>query len=242
MLPDLSRRAHAHEDMDALDGDLTKLHRTYAYFPVINAAVSGWGPLYRRLIRPHLSPTRVTTLLDIGCGGGDVAANLIRWADADGLRLAVTGIDTDARAIAYARSLPPYAGLRFENVSSHELVARGQTYDLVISNHLLHHLTDEEIQALLEDCRRLARREVILSDVSRRRASYLLFAVFTAPFFPNSFIRKDGLTSLRRAFTARELRERLPEGWTYQPQFFQRHLLRYAPPGLDVHWKDEPQS
>lgn len=236
LLPDLSRRAeHVHEDMDALDGDLTKLHRTYAYFPIINAAVSGWRLLYLRYIRPHLSPTRMTTLLDIGCGGGDVAANLIRWADADGLRLSVTGIDTDPRAIEYASSLPPYAGLRFYNVSSHELVEQGQTFDLVISNHMLHHLTDAEIPALLDDCRRLARREVILSDVSRRRASYLLFAALTAPFFPNSFIRKDGLTSLRRAFTADELRERLPEGWLYQPQFFQRHLLRYVAPGPDVH-------
>lgn len=234
-LPDLRERAtDEHEQMDAPDGDLHKLHRTYEYFPIVNAVVSGWRGLYRRYLRPHLSPTRVTTLLDIGCGGGDVTRNLLRWADADGLRLEATGIDTDPRAIDYANSLPPYAGLRFYNVSSHALVARGQQFDLVISNHMLHHLTDGEIVALLDDCQRLARREVLLSDVGRGRASYVLFALFTAPFFRDSFIRPDGLTSLRRAFRAHELRERLPEGWQYQPQVFQRHLVRYVVP--DVHW------
>lgn len=231
LLPDLNRRdEHAHEQIDALDGDLETLYRTYAYLPVVNALVSGWRGLYVQFVRPHLSPVRVTTLLDIGCGGGDVTRNLMRWADADGLRLEATGIDTDPRAIDYANSLPPYAGLRFYHVSSRTLVEQGQRFDLVVSNHMLHHLTDDEIPPLLDDCRRLARREVLLSDLDRSRFSYVLFAVCTWPFFRNSSIKQDGLISLRRAFTAEELRERLPCGWSYQPQSRYRHLVRYFAP------------
>lgn len=228
MIPDLTyRAAHLHEDMDALDGDLATLHRTYRFFPAINAIVSGWWWIYWSRIRPQLSKTVTTTLLDVGCGGGDITRNMVMWADREGLRLDTTGIDTDPRAIDYAHSMPPLAGARYENVSSHELVRQGRKYDLVISNHMLHHLQDEEVVPLLDDLRDLAKREVILSDVGRTALSYFLFSSMIAPFFPRSFCPEDGLTSIRRAFTPEELKAILPAGWTYTPQFFHRHLVRY---------------
>src|SRR5699024_7840642 len=51
-----------------------------------------------------------TTVLDIGCGGGDVACALARWARRDGVDLRVTGIDPDPRAHDWARRRPPVAG------------------------------------------------------------------------------------------------------------------------------------
>lgn len=229
MIPDLTQRAaNLNEDMDALDGDLEKLHRTYRYFPAINAIVSGWWWIYRQHIRPRLSTTTTTTLLDVGCGGGDITRNMVKWADAEGLRLDTTGVDTDPRAIDYALSLPPLAGARYANVSSHDLVQQGHKYDIVISNHMLHHLQDAEVTPLLNDLRDLATSEVILSDVGRTRLSYALFGLCVAPFFPNSFCPEDGLTSIRRAFSPEELTALLPAGWTRQPQFFHRHLVRFS--------------
>ncbi|MGA7206153.1 MAG: methyltransferase, partial [Specibacter sp.] len=71
--------------MDKPDCDPAKLERTYAQFPLINAAVSGWRGTYVSSIRPLLSATVETRLLDIGCGGGDVARALARWAVLDGM-------------------------------------------------------------------------------------------------------------------------------------------------------------
>ncbi|TFC73526.1 methyltransferase domain-containing protein [Cryobacterium sp. TMS1-20-1] len=214
-LPSLRVRAHdAVEIMDSPLCDPTMLTRTYQDFRVVNAVVSGWWGIYRRSIRPALSTTTELTLLDVGSGGGDVSRALAGWAVRDGLRLRVTGIDPDARAHVFATSQPKIAGLTFRRALSSDLVAEGEHYDFVVSNHVLHHLSVDELKGLLVDSESLARRRVLHADLERSNFAYLGFAAATWPFFRHSYIRPDGLTSIQRSYTAVELRAAVPAGWT----------------------------
>lgn len=228
IVPSLARRdEHVRERMDDPRCDPQRLARTYASFRLVNAMVAGWRGTYRRHVRPHLRPEGTTTLLDIGSGGGDVARALARWARRDGCDLRVTGIDPDPRAHAWARRRRPVAGVRFRRALSSDLVAGGERFDLVVSNHLLHHLDPEQLDRLLEDSAHLARRAVVHSDIRRSRLAYALFSVLTGPLFPGTFIREDGLLSIRRSHTAAELRARVPAGWTVRtPGRFRLLLTR----------------
>lgn len=231
-LPSLRVRAHdAVEIMDSPLCDPAMLTRTYRDFRVVNAVVSGWRGIYRRSIRPALSTTTETTLLDVGSGGGDVSRALARWALRDGLRLRVTGIDPDARAHAFATGRPPTAGLSFRRALSSDLVAEGARFDFVISNHVLHHLDGAELNALLADSEVLARRRVLHADLERSIYAYLGFAVSTWPFFRHSYIRPDGLTSIRRSYTVHELWAAAPAGWVVSRGRPSRLVLGWKAPG-----------
>jgi 2-polyprenyl-3-methyl-5-hydroxy-6-metoxy-1,4-benzoquinol methylase len=231
-LASLGERADdAREAMDAADCDPAMLARTYAQFRYVNPFVSGWRGMYRREIRPLLSPRHPLTLLDVGSGGGDVSRSLAAWAARDGLRLEVTGIDPDARAHAFASSLPPMSGLSFRRALSSDLVAEGARFDFVVSNHVLHHLTPQELGGLLYDSERLCTARVLHADIARSRFAYLGFGLATAPFFHGSFIRDDGLISIRRSYTPEELRPVLPPGWWVETGAPSRLVLRWdAPP------------
>ena len=221
------RAVDAIEIMDGLDCDPAMLDRTYAQFPVVNFVVSGWRSMYCRSIRPGLSTTRPSTLLDVGSGGGDVARSLARWAARDGLRLEVTAIDPDPRAHAWASSRPGVRGLSFRRALSSDLVAEGARFDYVVSNHILHHLNAAELQGVLADSEALARRGALHADIARGRLAYLGFSLGTWPFFHRSYIRPDGLTSIRRSFTATELRRVAPDGW---------RVRRGHPCRLELRW------
>ncbi|MET4060759.1 2-polyprenyl-3-methyl-5-hydroxy-6-metoxy-1,4-benzoquinol methylase [Arthrobacter sp. UYP6] len=225
------RDIHAVEEMDRADCDPVKLQRTYAQFWLINAVVSGWRRNYVRYLRPVFETGRTNTLLDIGSGGGDVPRMLARWARRDGLRLEITGIDPDERAHAFASSQPPLPGLEFRRAFSSELVAEGRTYDVVISNHVLHHLTDEQFSSLLADSEQLGTRLSLHSDIERSRWGYALFSAGTLPFFPGSFIRRDGLTSIRRSYSAAELAAAAPPGWNCVQHRPWQNLLLHTPSG-----------
>lgn len=214
IVPRLAQRdTGARERMDDPHCDLATLERTYAQFRVVNALVAGWRGTYRTHLRPLLRAGEVTTLLDVGSGGGDLARALARWARRDGFDLRVTAIDPDPRADAWARRQRPVPGVRFRRTSSSELVANGESFDLVVSNHLLHHLDPAQLQELLADSQRLARRAVVHSDIQRSRIAYALFSAATLLLFRGSFIREDGLISIRRSYRAAELRLLLPAGW-----------------------------
>lgn len=217
------------ELMDDPDCDPVALRRTYARFALVNRLVAGWHATYRQRVRPLLSAHRASTLLDVGCGGGDLARALHGWARGDGLRLEVLGIDPDPRAYAFVTEQPPTAGVRFRLAGSADLVAAGERFDLVTSNHLLHHLTPAALARVLADTERLAGRLALHSDLRRSHAAYAAWAVASWPAAADSFLFTDGLRSIRRSYRPAELAAAVPAGWQVQRQEPFRLLLSWRP-------------
>ncbi|GAA1840631.1 class I SAM-dependent methyltransferase [Microlunatus capsulatus] len=219
------------ELMDDPDCDEQALRRTYARFGLVNRLVAGWRRTYRELLAPRLSAERTTTLLDVGFGGGDLARALAGWARADGLRLVVDAVDPDPRALAFVRDRPATPGVTFRAADTAALVAAGERFDLVTSNHLLHHLDADALGRVLEECTRLARGLVVHSDLRRSRAAYLGWWLAARPAARDSFLHTDGLRSIRRSYTPDELARALPDGWRVRPQAPFRLLATWSPRG-----------
>ncbi|MCK2037202.1 methyltransferase domain-containing protein [Microbacterium sp. SSW1-49] len=235
MRPDLSTRAvDARELMDAPDADERMLGRTYDRFRIVNALVSRPGGVYRRDVRPRARHGRVR-ILDVGAGGGDLCRDLARRLHRDGLSADITALDADERAIRWASDHDGGAGIRYRCAFSHELVAEGAQFDVVLSNHVLHHLSDAELPRMLQDTRALVGDTgvVVHHDIARADAAYALYRAGTAPFsgtvLAGTFIREDGLISIRRSYTAQELAAVVPQGWTVRTRMPFRLELRWNP-------------
>ncbi|MGX5769154.1 methyltransferase domain-containing protein [Microbacterium trichothecenolyticum] len=190
-------------DDPACDPDL--LRATLVRFGTVNRFVSGWGVVYRTRLRPHLASLgRPARVLDIGSGGGDLIDRVAAAARRDGLDVTWTGIDPDPRALEVALARTPIAGASFREADAATLVREGLTYDAVLSNHVLHHLGDG-LPAFAEESLALSRGIVLHSDIARSRLAYGLYAVGITPFQRGTFLRTDGLRSIRRSYTRAEL-------------------------------------
>lgn len=230
----MERAADASEEMDRPDCDPLLLEHTYKQFPLVNRFVSGWRGIYTSMIRPVLPRDRIATILDIGCGGGDISINLARWAARDGFAVRVLGIDPDARAHNFAVRAADASGLGrsrvlFRCALSSELVAEGHVFDVVLSNHLLHHLSPAELAGVLADSSRLSSSISIHNDIRRSRAALFLFGAATLPLARTSLIRTDGLTSIRRSYLPEELARLLPPPWKAEPKGLFRLQAVYGP-------------
>lgn len=203
------------ELMDDPACDPIRLRRTLSRFRIVNRVVSGWGGVYRTHVRPALArcPGPEARILDIGCGGGDVLRRMVSLARADGFTVTGLGIDPDPRVLEVAHAARPMPGVHYREAYAGELVAEGSRFTVVISNHLMHHLDGPGFSEMLRDSAALASDTCVHSDIARSRIAYAAYATGITPLAPGSFLRTDGLRSIRRSYRRDELEAVLPQGW-----------------------------
>lgn len=220
------RQSELIEWMDRADCDLTTLNNTYRQFSIVNTMLSGWRRIYKTRIKPICTEKNKTySLLDIGFGGGDIPIKLSKWAHQDGINLQILAIELDERALDFVQTLNTPANVEFKKLHSSHLIDQGSTFDIVICNHVLHHLTNEEVSELIKHTEQLAKQRIIVCDIERNLLGFYLFKWITPLLFKHSYIQEDGLISIQRSFTFDELKSIIPKKWTLDQMPFFRLLL-----------------
>jgi hypothetical protein len=145
------------------------------------------------------------TLADLGTGLGDLPGVAARWAARRGLRLETVGLERNpvAARLAYEGGLPCAVGC------AGAPPLREKSVDIVLVSQVAHHLADDSAVRLFRTCDRLARRAVIVADLRRGRLGPLAFWCGARALGFDGITVADGITSLRRGYTAGELRAML---------------------------------
>jgi SAM-dependent methyltransferase len=142
------------------------------------------------------------TLLDLGTGTGDLPRAAIAWAGQLGIRLRPVGLELSrvAAELAHGAGVPCAVGC------AGAPPLREKSVDLVLASQLVHHLAPDSAVRLLRTCDRLARVAVVVADLRRGRLARLGFWLGAHALGFDRITVADGLTSIRRGYTAGELR------------------------------------
>lgn len=146
------------------------------------------------------------TIVDVGCGNGDMLRVLADRVIKKGVKLELIGIDANPNTIAYAEKLSEkYPNIRFrcEDIFSESFSE--MNYDILLCTLTLHHFKNQDIDYLLSLFCKQAQMGVVINDLHRSAISYRLFQLFSIAFKLNAMSREDGLTSILRGFTKNEL-------------------------------------
>lgn len=159
----------------------------------------GNTPAFIEAVRPFLAAAPHPRLLDVGCGSADVPAAVVR---ALGRPMVAVGLDAKLLHLQQVPSevLPVQGDVR-------QPPFRDGSFDVVTASLFLHHFTDRELPALLHSLFALARRALVVTDLRRAWVPYLFGRAFFSLLFRSRVSVADGLVSIRRAFTPRELEE-----------------------------------
>ncbi|MET0556135.1 MAG: methyltransferase domain-containing protein [Vicinamibacteria bacterium] len=154
-------------------------------------------------VRPFLQASARPSLLDVGCGSGDVPL----WVAAQlGRPVAVVGVDLKPLHLAAAEG--PLRGVAAD---VHALPFADGRFDVVTASLFLHHFDGPDVARVLRELYRVARRALVVNDLRRSRVPYLFGRAAFPLLFRSHVSVEDGLLSIRRAFTPRELADAFTE-------------------------------
>ena len=196
------------ELMDAPDLDPASHARASA--PCAGSTCSA-GPR-RRCGRPCAGRRTARATGRCACWTWPAAAATWRWASGgaqrEKLALEIVGLDMSPVAVARARSLAEeeQANVEFRvgNVLDEPLPA---DFDAIVTSLFLHHLTWDQAVGLLAGMSHAARRLVVVSDLRRSTAGYLLAQATCRLVTRSPIVHVDGPRSVAGAFTLSEVRQ-----------------------------------
>jgi len=154
----------------------------------------------------HADLSKEITIVDLGCGNGDMLRNLTAYATKQNLKFRLIGVDANQFTINYARKLSndfPQIEYRCEDMFGS--VLNELNYDIVLLTLTLHHFKDNEIEELLAKCNQNAQIGIVINDLHRSSIAYRLFQAICFIFRLNKISKEDGLTSILRGFKKEEL-------------------------------------
>lgn len=208
MLIDTSKRSEATEVMDnfAMEGSILKdaLDKIASINQLLGGNKVTLNGLKQLLGKPGSNGE--ISILDVGCGNGDMLRFLADYAKRKGLKFKLKGLDANAFTIGHARQLSVnYPGILYTCADIFEEIKQAQRYDVILCTLTLHHFKDQELLQLMEGFKNKANIGVVVNDLHRSALAYYLFMAICLVFRLNKMSKDDGLVSILRGFKKQEL-------------------------------------
>ncbi len=169
------------------------------------------------------------TVLDIGCGGGDIPFALVKWARSRGKEAHITAIDVQPLCLSYAAQNFSSPDIRYLQYSAFDIEKLGR-FDFVMSSMFFHHLSDDEIVHLLGLLQKVAQRGWILNDLYRGAMNYA-GAWFLGMLSGKPILFNDAKLSVARAFRPKDLEQYRVAAGVHDARIRRRPLFRITMSG-----------
>ncbi len=165
------------------------------------------------------SGLRSASVLEVAAGDGYSvveAAKRLRQENLD-----VKPLCLDQRALCHQTHCSKHAVVG----DALELAFPAGSFDFVSCGLFLHHLAPEQVIAFVNRALTVARRAVLINDLRRSRL-HLALVYAGMPMFRSPIAFRDGLASVRQAYTVQELRELMRQSKAAHSELRTHYLFR----------------
>lgn len=176
------------------------------------------------LARIEKNDLREFSVLDVGCGSGELLQMISEFAEQADRKAYLTGIDLNPISSQTTRD-KQITSIQGDAL---QLPFADDSFDYAISSLFFHHLADEQIVVALQEMSRVARRGVVVIDLHRDPVAYVGYKLFCFVFRISELVRHDGSLSIKKGFVAAELRDISREAGMQNPE------VRQVSPGRVV--------
>jgi len=184
--------------------NIRQLNRWFGSYALISMFLSGW-----------IKPGSRLRIVDLATGSGDIPRLIAECGRRIGAELRIDALDRQSATLEIAQKLSvPYPEISF--VEGNILEWRpAEPYDVVFCTLALHHFSDDDAVRVLQRCRELSHKFVLVSDLRRSWMAIIGVHLLTATMFREPMSKHDARLSIARAFSFSELNQLAQRaGWT----------------------------
>jgi len=186
-------------DTDDLNKNLSELHS-------INNLLGGYHASRKGLAAIIKKQGRISTILDIGFGGGDSIKNLALFGIENKIKLFFYGVDLKEDCLNYAeKNLSEIQNKKLECLDYRDIEPKNlEKIDVIHCSLFLHHLEETEIIDFFKMAR-IHKCIVLINDLHRHWLAFHSIKILTSLFSKSWLIKSDAPLSVKRGFKKKEL-------------------------------------
>jgi 2-polyprenyl-3-methyl-5-hydroxy-6-metoxy-1,4-benzoquinol methylase len=193
------------EKLDNLSLNGEPLYKALQSLEWINRWFGNHRSVVNAIIGIYKKDKQLLSIVDLGCGGGDLILAVAKALQKNKIQFIITGIDGNANTLEYAqKKCAGFPEINFlqADILSNEI--RIQPCDIMISSHFMYHFTGDGLIKFLKINLPSISTAVVFSELKRNRFAMQLFK-FSSFLLPLSKLAKeDGLLAIKRSFTKKE--------------------------------------
>ena len=158
-----------------------------------------------KLLSGH-SKAETITILDLGCGDGQMLRECARFGEEEGYNFQLIGIDANTFILDEARNRSKdFQNITFREMDIFSEELKDLQFDIGLCTLFLHHFSNEDIHIILQKVLNCSKVGVVVNDLHRSRLAFWLFKVIRYWILKTKIARHDGLVSVARGFKSNEL-------------------------------------
>ena len=211
MSPDFSTRSNAIEVMDDLTCSGEVVNQTLVELEIINKWLGGNAVTlngFHALLSSPSAKSETLTVVDLGCGGGDMLKLLAVHFKKKDLNAEFVGIDANPNIIEFAkRNAQSFPEIKFQTQDILSNDFQSQRYDIVFATLFFHHFTSDQLVEIFKSLKKQTAVGIVINDLHRHWLAYHSIKLLTKFFSRSSMVQNDAPLSVLRGFSRKELME-----------------------------------
>jgi SAM-dependent methyltransferase len=215
--PDFTKRSYEKELLDRDDIPFPDIERNMRELDLINTWLGGHAISIRglqallndRYKSPQPNAGQPLNICEIGCGGGDNLRVLSRYCRRLGVKVRVTGIDSNAHCIEVARERWQDGDASWVHSDYSKVVFAEAKPDIIFSSLFCHHFTNEELVFMLGWMEGNAGLGWFVNDLHRHPLAYHSIRLMTGWWSGSYLVKNDAPLSVLRGCTRGEWKDLL---------------------------------
>lgn len=213
-----NERATENEFLDQKEIDVNELIKNLNEFVTLNKYLGTKNDLLKALdkiypkYKEYVSNKKIS-ILDLGCGAGDLLIAMNDWANKKNINIDLIGIDNNQTIVDFAKqniermeNAEKYKNISIKNMDIISFLQEINNVDIVCLNNVLHHFKDEQIIELLQGLSIKTNLAIIINDLRREPIAYYGIKWIAKLCNMSTLAQNDGPLSVRKSFREEDFR------------------------------------